>query len=98
MAAEGVAAEQYHVDDEDDGAESDAEVLMASVSIEEPHRLVCVTGEDDQEDNCRVEEIPVDILNYERQGSLTAITLAWLTNGAIWRIRPEALVVRTSVV
>src|SRR5881394_1701358 len=98
MTAKRVAAEQNDVHDEDDGAEPDAEILVSGVAIEEEHRVVCIFGEDDQENERRVQEVAVDVLDHQRQESLTAITLARLADAAIRRIRPEALVVRAAIV
>src|SRR6266513_6537097 len=98
MTPESVTAEQNDVHKEDDRAEPDTEVLMASVPIEEPHRLVGVVAEDDQEHERRVQEVAVDVLDHQRQEPLAAITLAGLADGAVRRIRPEALVVGAPVV
>src|SRR5205085_3675864 len=98
VTTERVTAEQHDIHDENDGAEPDAEVLMARIAIEEPHRFVSVASEDDQENERRVEEVAVDVLDHQRQESLTSIALARLANAAIRRIRPEALVVRAPIV
>src|ERR1700693_5992673 len=94
MASQCIAAGKDHVDDKDDRPEANPEILVARVSIEEPHRLVGVAGKDDEKDQRCVEEVPVHVLNHEREESFTAITLPELAHGAVRRVCPEALVVR----
>src|SRR6202158_5889829 len=93
-----VASEQNHVDDDDDGAKPDPETLVSAPPIEDPHRLVRVTGEDHEERERCIKEVAMDVLNDERKGFLAAISLAWLTNGTVGWVRPETLVIRSSVV
>ena len=98
MASQRVTAEQDDVDDEDDRAKANPEILVAGVAIEEPHRLVGVAGKDEEEYQRGVEEVPMDVLNHEWKESFAAITPAGLAHRAIGRVRPEALVVRSPIV
>src|SRR6478609_1140007 len=98
MAPQGVAAEENDVDGENDGTEADAEVLVTGIPIEEPHRPIRVAGQNNQKDQREVEEVAVNVLDYEREVSLAAIALARLADGAVRWIGPEALVVRSPIV
>src|ERR1700686_2329820 len=98
MASQCIAAEEDHVDDQDDRPEANPEILVARVSIEEPHRLVGVAGKDDEKDKRSVEEVLVLVLNHEREDPFAAITLPGLAHGAVRRVCPEALVIRPPIV
>jgi len=98
VAAESIATEKNYVHHQNDGAESDTEILAAGISVEEPHCLIRVGREDNQKNQRRVEEVSMNVLNHQRQKSLAAITVTRFADSAIRRIRPEALVVRSSIV
>ena len=98
MAAQRIPAEQDDVYDEDDGAKSNAEVLPASAAVEEEHRLVRIARQNDEEDEGGVQEVAMNVLQYEWQESLAAIALARLAHSAARRIGPEALVVSSPIV
>src|SRR5437773_2363289 len=98
MTAQRVAAEQDDVHHENDGAETNTEILAAGGAVEEEHRVVRIFGEDDQKNERRVQEVAVNVLNHQRQEALAAIALARFTDGAVRGIGPEALVVRTPIV
>src|ERR1043165_2764232 len=98
VTAECVAAEKNDVEGEHDRAEADAEMFLAGARISEPHRLVGVAGKNHQEDERDVEEVAMDVLQNERQIALTAVALARLTDSAVGRVGPEALVVRPPIV
>ena len=98
VASESVATQQNDVDDQNDGAESDSEILVSGVSVEEPHRLVRIAGENDEKNQCGVQEVAVDVLDDERKESFTPVALSRLAHGTVGRIGPEALVIRAPVV
>src|SRR5262249_29888144 len=67
-------------------------------AVRETERVDRVVGQDDDEQQRDVEEIPVDVLQDEREGPLAEIRLARLADRAVRRISPERLVVRAAVV
>src|SRR5450759_2265652 len=97
MASQRVAAEQDDVDGEYDRSEPDPEFLAACVYIEEPHRPVHIAGEDNEKGQRHVEEVAVDVLNHEWEEFFAAIARAGLAHGAVRRVGPEALVVRSPI-
>ena len=82
MAAEGVAGQQDDVDDQDERADGDAEMLRAVRGLE-PERVPRIAAEDEDEDEREVEEVAVDVLQDERQVALARVALARLADGAI---------------
>src|SRR4030081_3835282 len=66
--------------------------------VGEPEALPRVAREDDEEEQREIEEVPVHVLEDQRQLLLTAIAVARLTDGTAGGIGPERLVVRAAVV
>src|SRR6266545_170169 len=94
VTAEGVAAQEHDVEEEDQAADVELEVMVGS-PVEEP--LVGVDGEDDQERERQVEEVAVDVLDDERQLLLAAVALLRLADRAGGGRGPVRLVVGASV-
>src|SRR5438552_17452195 len=92
MAAQRVASEQDQVGRQDQRPHADAETAL------EPHRLPHIVREDGQEEQRRVEEVAVHVLQDERQRGLAAVALARLADRAGVRVGPERFVVRAAVV
>src|SRR5438874_513182 len=97
MTTECVPTEQDDVGGEHNGTESDAEILVASVAVEEPLRLPGITREYQEENERGVQEVAVDILYAQRKKPLAAIMLPRLAYAAVGRIRPNALVIRAAI-
>src|SRR6266481_1457550 len=97
MAAERVRAEQAEVEREYDRADAHAECAMAG-RVGKPERIVEIVREDEQKRDRDVEEVAVNILEYQREKSLAQIRRARLAHRAVDRIRPHRLVVRAAIV
>src|SRR6476620_1933696 len=80
VAAQGVARKQDGVCGQQQAADADAEVSGAAVR--EPVRLHRVDHQDADEDQAKVEEVAMDVLEDERKGALAEILLARLTHCA----------------
>src|SRR5438309_2663615 len=98
VTTEGIASQQNNVHKQHDRAEGDTKILATGVAVEEEKRLVGVVRENDQENEGRVQEVAVDVLNNEWQETLAAVAVTGLSDGTVRRIRPEALVIRPPVV
>ncbi len=98
VAAQGVAAQQDHVDGEDQSADADPESGLPGGRILEPHGLPGVVGEDHDEDEGEVQEVAVHVLQDQRERALAAVALARLAHRAGRRVGPERLVVGAAVV
>src|SRR2546423_7977274 len=98
MAAERVAAEQGDVQGQHQRADADAKDLPARRRVAKPQRQVNVMEQNNQEDQRQVEEVAVNVLNDEREAALAEIGLAWLTDGAGWRVGPEGFVICATIV
>src|SRR5262245_48684097 len=72
VTAEGVAAEQNDVHEEDERADPDAEG-DATGGVLEPERLPDVVRQDRQEEEAEVQEVAVDVLENQRESLLTTI-------------------------
>ena len=66
VAAEGVAAQQNRIQDQDQRSDADPEVLDA-VRAGEPQRPVAVIQQDEDEDDREVQEVAVDVLQDQRE-------------------------------
>ena len=82
MAAERVAAEQDHVDRQDDRAEPYPEAHGAGGRIGEPQRLPHVGRQEDDEDQAEIQEVSVDVLDDQRERALAPVALARLPDRA----------------
>src|SRR2546423_1596197 len=71
---------------------------MARCRIGKPKRLPNVDGEDDNEGECQIKEVPVDVLHDERERPLTEICFSRLAYGAGGRISPEGFVIGAAIV
>src|SRR5260370_38932450 len=97
MAAKRITAQEEDVDQEDNRADAEAEVELAIVALELA-RLHDVPGEKQDKDQSQVQEIPVHILNDQRQAVLAPVALARLADGAVRRVAPPHLLVCTAAV
>ena len=66
--------------------------------IDKPHRFPDVVREHEDEKQREIKEISVHILHDEREGALTEVSLARLTDRARGRIGPKGFVVGAAVV
>ena len=98
MTSQRVSGEQYHVAQQHEGADADAERLLAGDGIGEPEGLVDVIAQHQQEQERNVQEVAMDILHDQREGGLSPVSSAGLADRARGRIRPERLVVGAAVV
>src|ERR1041385_298103 len=98
MAAKRVAAQQDDVDGENQGAKPKTEFLLASGRIDEPQRLPNVVSQNQKENEREIEQVPVNVLEDKREGALTQIGFAWLTDHTRGRVGPECFVVRPAIV
>src|SRR5512141_2542239 len=97
MTAERVSAEQNHVGCEEECAQRDAEMRVASI-VGEPHRLPRVMPQEDQKNQREVEEVAMNVLNDQRKRSLSPVFLPRFSHRTRRGIGPERLVVRAAVV
>ena len=87
MAAEGVEPQQRGVDQQDDGADADADAARRPGLLEGHDG---VDGQDDVEDEAEVEEVAVDVLEEEREPGLTGVGAVAVGHRAGRRGQPEA--------
>src|SRR3954464_1345778 len=98
VAAERVAAEEDDIQNENDCADADSEVLHTGRGIREPHSLPRIAREDEEEDQRDVHEVAMHVLENEWQTALSDVAIARLTDGAVYRVSPERLVIRAAIV
>src|SRR5664280_1616698 len=93
VAAEGVEPQQRGVDTQDGRADADPdpEARLAE-------GLDGVDGQDDVEDEAEVEEVPVDVLEEQREPGLSGVGAVAVGHRAGRRGQPERPVVRLAVV
>ncbi len=92
MAAQRVAAQQHHVDQQHQRPHADAEFAV------EPQGLPHVVRQEHQKQERDVEEVAMDVLNDQREVALAQILLARLAHGAVGRVGPEGFVVGAAIV
>src|SRR5258708_5906160 len=106
VTAEGVARQQHHVDEHDEGADADTELARPrahrAVSEDAAYRPARgeehVVGEYEDEDYCRVHEIAVHILENERKPGLALVAVPRLADAAGHGVKEEGAVVGFAVV
>ena len=98
MTAESIAAEEEHVEAQDDRPQANAEARFAGSGISKPHAPVGIVGQEEEKADRDVEEVAMDVLDNQRQGIFAEITFPWLADSAGWRVCPEGLVVGAAVV
>src|SRR5262245_59898804 len=96
MTAERIATQQDDVDEEDEGADADAE-LPATRPVK-PQRPPGVVGQEQEKKEGQVKGNAVDVLQDQGKGALTPIALAGFADGTGRWIGPEGLVVSAAVV
>src|SRR3954454_1074375 len=94
MASERVAAEQDHVHQQHERADVHVEVAVVPTEEAVPR----VFGEQPDKDDRDVEEVAVDVLDDEGEGTFAEVSLARLADGTVRRIGPERFVVSAAVV
>ena len=87
VATQRITSKQYHIDRQNDCADSNSEV-HGSCCIREPESLPDIVGKEKQEKDSEIKKISMNILNDQRKRSLAAIAAARLAYGACWRIGP----------
>src|SRR5947209_1047416 len=92
VAAERVAAQQHHVNQQHDCSQTDPKPAI------KPERLPNVVSEYENEDQRDIKKVAVDVLHDERERPFAEVSLARLTDGARRRIRPERLVICASII
>src|SRR5262245_58085602 len=97
VTAERVAGEQRRVQRQHERPDTDAE-LRSSRAVAEPECLPYVVRQEEQEQHRDVEEVPVNVLENEREVPLAEVAVARLAYGAVRRVRPERLVIGAAVV
>ena len=98
MATEGIAAEEEHVEAQDDRSQADTEACFTGSSIGKPHAPVGIVGQEEEKADRDVEKVAMDVLDDQRQGVLSEIAFPRFADRARWRVRPEGLVLRAPVV
>src|SRR4051794_10581456 len=76
VASEEVAAEEDHVDQQDEGAYADAEAVW------KPEGLPDIVSQQAPEDDGYIHKVAMDVLEDEREGSFSEIFLPRLAHGA----------------
>src|SRR3954471_19841193 len=97
VAAERVAAEQDHVEDQHDRADADPK-MTAAVCTDKKHRFDRVVSKDDDEQQRNVEKISVNVLQYQRKFSFAAIAMTRFANSACRWIGPKRFVISAAIV
>ena len=67
VATERVTSQQHDIDQQHEGPDADAELLLQRHGVREQQRQPDIVGQDDDEDHRDVEEVAVDVLPDERE-------------------------------
>src|SRR5438094_4977453 len=70
VAAEGVTAEQNHIDCQHNRSETNAEGGLAGRRVAEPHRFPDIVRKENQEDEREIHKVTVNVLHNKREGIL----------------------------
>lgn len=97
MTAEGIPAKQECIHCQNDCAVSDAERCLTG-GVSKPHRLPDIVQKNNDEYQSEVKKITMNVLQDERKGSLSYVSLSRLAYGARRRISPECLVISSAIV
>src|SRR6266516_3568144 len=98
MATECVASEEHYVRSEHERSNADAKMRPAGSRVDEPECSPHVVKKKDQEDECEIEEVTMDILQHQREGALATVGFSRLADSAGRRIGPEGFVIRAAIV
>src|SRR3990172_5236128 len=98
VASQGGPAEENDVQCQHQAPDADSKCFASGRRVEKPHALPGVVREYQDEEKGQVQEVPVDVLQDERERVLAAVGLSGLSHGAVRGIRPERFVVRAAVV
>src|SRR5439155_23357216 len=92
MAAKGVAAKQNDVNNQHNGADTNAKGRFTG-GIGKPERLPNVDRKDHDKNQREIKKIAMNVLHDKREGTFAQISLAWLAHRTGRRVAPEGLVV-----
>src|SRR5262245_26169857 len=98
MAAQRVPTQHDHIHRQHERADSDTKRDYTGRRIREPERFPDIGCQNEKENDGKIEKIPVNILNDQRERMLTAIMLPRFSNSTCGRIHPESLVIGSAVV
>src|SRR6185437_5412331 len=92
VAAERVAAQQYHIDEKHQSADADAEAIV------ELRGVINVMRQEHEKDESQIEEVTMNVLDDQREAALAEISLARLANRTVRRVLPESFVIGAAIV
>src|SRR5438046_10609793 len=98
MAPKSIAAQQNHIDCENDRANADPKRILVGGGIDKPKRFPHVNGEDDDEDQRKIKKIAVHVLHDERKRPFAEISFARIYGCARRRVRLKRFVVRAAFI
>src|SRR3954470_77169 len=97
VTAKCVAAQQDHINDQNQSTNAYTE-MTAAVCTWEEHGLYCVVSKNDDEQQRNVEKISVYVLQYQRKFSFAAIAMTRFANSACRWIGPKRFVISAAIV
>src|SRR5207253_9068322 len=92
VTTDDIAGQENHIDREDNGPHANSKTVW------KPECLAGIVDQDAPNQVGEAEKVTVKILEDQRKTAFSEVRLAWLADGAGWRIGPERLVISAPVV